>query len=203
VGSASDASRFSRTLKIIVRFAPALVVATLWLRSHLAESADLLGYVCVGSQPGTLSAWTINSSLGGIGFEWSLRTRLNAEIIQEAQANPNYGRLILQKTFHRYPFRSHYPDGQVWGGFWRQIGFLVLPGGRYLTGGLIVVVPYWSLMILCAIVPAWSTAHAWRVRRRRKDGLCPSCGYDMRATPDRCPECGVSRAPITRNSRNS
>jgi hypothetical protein len=49
--------------------------------------------------------------------------------------------------------------------------------------------PHWILVLLTAIMPA-----AWfilRIRRRRfGPGRCRTCGYDLRATPDRCPECG-------------
>jgi hypothetical protein len=50
-----------------------------------------------------------------------------------------------------------------------------------------LVLPLWSLTGVAAAMPA--TRLATR-RRRRPPGLCVKCGYDLRATPERCPECG-------------
>jgi hypothetical protein len=55
-----------------------------------------------------------------------------------------------------------------------------------------VVVPHWFFAILFAIAPTcWLLFNPRRRRAKRlRGGFCPHCGYDLRATPDRCPECG-------------
>ena len=50
--------------------------------------------------------------------------------------------------------------------------------------------PTWALAVVFAALPAGRVVRwGWR-RRRRRAGLCAACGYDLRATPERCPECG-------------
>ncbi|MDB5293536.1 MAG: hypothetical protein JWL69_4777 [Phycisphaerales bacterium] len=53
--------------------------------------------------------------------------------------------------------------------------------------------PCWFLLCASAAWPVWSLPGCLRrrrARRRLRFGLCSTCGYDLRHTSGRCPECG-------------
>jgi hypothetical protein len=60
-----------------------------------------------------------------------------------------------------------------------------------------VLIPYWVPVVVSAIPPAlWGVNRSRRNRRRGSGQFCAACGYDLRATPDRCPECGTVPARL-------
>jgi hypothetical protein len=64
-----------------------------------------------------------------------------------------------------------------------------------------IAIPMWAIVVATVILPAARAARRLRSHRRRRVGGCPSCGYDLRATPERCPECGHVPMPSTGRSK--
>ena len=55
----------------------------------------------------------------------------------------------------------------------------------------LIGLPYWFLILIPLPPLAWLLWRRRRLRQRRAGGRCLSCGYDLRGSDDRCPECGT------------
>jgi hypothetical protein len=63
----------------------------------------------------------------------------------------------------------------------------------------IAFAPLWTIVAITAALPFATASRRlgrWLVRRREiRRGHCPHCGYDLRASTERCPECGTVVPP--------
>jgi len=82
-----------------------------------------------------------------------------------------------------------------WGrhGFGRENSRILPPYPLNFSGGagrVACTAPAWAMIIALLILPGFKLRTLIRRGRRIADGKCVRCGYDLRASPERCPECG-------------
>ena len=87
--------------------------------------------------------------------------------------------------------------------FWGVAGVAAMISVRIWNGekAVGVMAQDWFLVSITAVLPliwfvkwAVSVARMWRRARRGRMGLCLGCAYDLRGSPERCPECGIKVA---------
>ena len=95
-----------------------------------------------------------------------------------------------------WSFVWEHHDAATWdrprGGAMKWLGFGLDGDGDRQQGWRGGFVPHWAAAALLALPAAMRFGILGRERRRRlRLGLCRRCGYDLRATRARCPECGA------------
>jgi hypothetical protein len=84
------------------------------------------------------------------------------------------------------------PEGsgcQFLGFGWRYRLFTSVAMGKDTFESREVAIPF-PVMLIVTGYPALIYWRQRKARRRATRGMCSHCGYDLRATPERCPECG-------------
>jgi hypothetical protein len=84
-------------------------------------------------------------------------------------------------------WRAVVPNRPAWAGQINRYGFRYT---RWSDGSGEVGMPLWLAAAVLAVMGVGIVYLARPARAGRAAGRCAGCGYDLRATPDRCPECG-------------
>jgi hypothetical protein len=90
----------------------------------------------------------------------------------------------------QFMMKAQYPR-PIWDG----VGFRFLHGASSpLWAGRLSMInlPLGFMFLVFSVLPISRLSTSVRSFRRRQHGRCRQCGYDLRATPDRCPECGTA-----------
>ena len=182
-----DTAMTRRLLNLLTALSLLLCVAAtaLWVRSYLSD-----GLWCRWAD-GRLVVVGANDDVArnleaGV-FKQGARERVGVrDLVQSLQAGRTpYGQLVRGST----------PPTRV-----TVLGLELVVSMNSRTGVRecwALTVPGVYVALPPAVLPALWLAGFLRRRRRAAAGLCPGCGYDLRGTPGRCPECGTAASVPT------
>ena len=174
------------------------VIIVIWVRSYWW--ADALGYRRESKANGCIlhNGFVLGSARGGL--EAGIIHAVNIRFPDE------FPRGI---TWHTEVASEYLSLGGNFGppseSFWKKLGFEIGAGGFENGSGeqlrsehvAAAIVPCYFLTILASTLPCLWMAGRLKRQRRLRHHLCVECGYDLRASTERCPECGTLISKLT------
>jgi hypothetical protein len=178
-----------------------LASAAMWVRSEFVGDAVRHYVYVAGPPPPSASFWldpaapvveygqVVDTYLGEVWFDrW-----------QDAFDPKDRGLSIGPLGQDHWRYNREHPMSYrafsfaTWLGFWDyHPSYINKMASNYLIPVQSFGVPFWLIVTMFAILPGFWVIAFFRRRIRHRPGFCRNCGYDLRATPDRCPECGTA-----------
>jgi hypothetical protein len=149
-----------------------VLVCVLWVRSYWRQ--DTLAGYCARDH------WVeVSSGRGRV-----LLAHVSRDNLAESRLLRGYQAEVV---YPEEPGARHTGAHRLGFGFYRHLSPPQLVG----FNTTMLWLPDWLLILLSAPVPLAFVRRSIRRRNRAASGSCLRCGYDLRATPERCPECGA------------
>jgi hypothetical protein len=167
--------RVRRILRKAIAAMPLLLLLTvpvIWVRSYFATDAV---------------AWSKNAGRSQCDF-WVLCPKGHIAF-----------HLVLGDTFSDeqgigYHAFSVYSVAQLGTGAYWKFAFIGFAVHHYPINGnwnVMVFVPCWMVLVAASIPSVLHMGRRFFTNPAQNATCCVACGYDLRATPNRCPECGL------------
>ena len=182
--------------RVIVWLSGVALLIAVYTYSMIDATQVVVGTMYPGRPSASPSGWmvTLTSQRGWLGIgHYSEQPPISFEEMHHADRE--FG--AAEAYWHlRWAGSPQEPGLGIYGSYrlWRFAGFHYFshpPQWGYFSDTRILVIPYWFPLVLSLtpLVPIWRRA---RRAAKVRAGVCLGCGYDLRATPERCPECGIA-----------
>jgi hypothetical protein len=188
--------RFIRRAVTIVSLICFLGVVTLWVHRRFATDSLVVQWGRHTDERWTFVKCDLNSTVSGFTAHLEIQNTTDPKLVRFYRKMPVGPTVVLQSWPQPARTRVVTRATPPW---WNRIGFFHergTTGGPSVPFEHVIGFPHWLLLPILSVMPLSWLRGAWKRRRWRRAGLCAKCGYDLRASPERCPECGAPIPPF-------
>jgi len=183
----------------------AICISGLWIRSYFAQ--DLFGrHVWSGDGfNGRMQDYYVTSNIGKL-YVGINRDKYHHELDARPSDASGWRHIStlpdpnMPAPFFMWP-AVNYPNYHIEQSAWDCKVMLLGRFHQHIVSGsdwtdrehLGVLLPHWlalAIVLLLLLFPLFRVLAVLKARRRVQRGQCFACGYDVRAAPQRCSECG-------------